>query len=922
MPLQMRCTSCDADFKVREDLVGKKVRCPQCKEPILVTASKQPKAPDKPPCRSRSEENERDEPIPSSRKRNLLIGAGVGGALLIALIVVVVVVNSKDDKDTKPPPPVVDARKDQSKKDADKKDADKKDRKDKKDADRKDADKKDADKKDDKGKIEPFQVARWELKPDPGADMSKGKEAPAQTEFFKKGMGGIYLLWPDSPSPYTVAIHDKWYRVDTQTGEYSGFTFNSIPQGTTASADCKHVAVRKKDGEKWSILIHSTTDGKEAGCVESTDHRIIVHAFGPSGQYLVRKEPKKGSAPWIYEVWDFVGGKKLVDFSPVSARNEASAREVRAFSPGRRYFVEAAYEIIRLIDLTTGKEVGRIENVPRDQVEAAFFSPDGSEFTIYLADRRVLSWDVSTGKNSVDFKFHTDPKTLGEFAYAYKGPILQWLPDNSGWLLYGRTIIDRATHSVIYEQKKPADQGRLVSQYHLFGCTDTTGLRYDVLPRDAILASMKETAEKRGPLLTEFPAPTMGDLSAVRELKKPGDGATAWQMKPKPLPKPDRNHTDAAILLKGTYKRADIRKVLFPRDVPTQVLVAVVSGKNRTFCVDRFDLTTGNQVERVELCPAGAIEKIDAFGATLEKLLLDVSPDGRRLLVCSDHRSFERSRVDVFSLKDSKHLCGWVVHPEGYPGRKAGVIEAQFAGNDHVLTCLYYGRINLWSVPDCKAVYKLDGYEGGIHVYPAGDYFFACNGKTLDVLETMSGEPRGRLEYPQKTVGTFIEGHCSADGTRLIARIKEVGINGAFHVAWWDLTKGSFGEASDLFTDTKDLHWISNDFYWTGTDIASPKVKQHIRSFPRSFQVPTGVGPDGRHWVIRTKEGTQDQVELIALTFPDAELEELARAVQSGPFTVERTSSPAIIPGTFRINAAGGKTFDVPLKSTKWPDGK
>ena len=86
--------------------------------------------------------------------------------------------------------------------------------------------------------------------------------------------------------------------------------------------------------------------------------------------------------------------------------------------------------------------------------------------------------------------------------------------------------------------------------------------------------------------------------------------------------------------------------------------------------------------------------------------------------------------------------------------------------------------------------------------------------------------------------------------------------------------------------------------------------------------MPTGVGPDGRYWAIRAKEGTQDQVELIALTFPDAELEALAESVKSGPFKVERTSSPAIIPGTFRIDVAGRKTFDIPLKSTKWPDGK
>lgn len=206
MPLQISCNSCGAAFKVREDLVGKKVRCPKCKEPVLVTAAKQLKAPAEPPRRSRSKENDREEQLPSSRKRNLLIGAGVGGALLIAVIVVVVV-NSRDDKDTKPPTPVVDVRKDQSAKDADKKDADWKDRKDRKDADKKDRkdadkkDKKDGDKKEDREKIEPFKVARWQLQPDPGADMSKAKDAAAQAEFFKKGMGAFISSGRILPAP-------------------------------------------------------------------------------------------------------------------------------------------------------------------------------------------------------------------------------------------------------------------------------------------------------------------------------------------------------------------------------------------------------------------------------------------------------------------------------------------------------------------------------------------------------------------------------------------------------------------------------------------------------------------------------------------------------------------------------------------------
>ena len=56
---------------------------------------------------------------------------------------------------------------------------------------------------------------------------------------------------------------------------------------------------------------------------------------------------------------------------------------------------------------------------------------------------RILAIDVVQGKIVADHSFPQPLNLMVPNAFASSSPALQWVPDNSGWLAYGDTIIDR-----------------------------------------------------------------------------------------------------------------------------------------------------------------------------------------------------------------------------------------------------------------------------------------------------------------------------------------------------------------------------------------------------------------------------------------------------------------------------------------------
>lgn len=77
MAIRVTCESCDHEFTTRDDNAGRRVRCPECSEPISVSAKRKGKSKKK-----------------SGGNQTVLIASIAGGVVAVAAIVIAVVMSS------------------------------------------------------------------------------------------------------------------------------------------------------------------------------------------------------------------------------------------------------------------------------------------------------------------------------------------------------------------------------------------------------------------------------------------------------------------------------------------------------------------------------------------------------------------------------------------------------------------------------------------------------------------------------------------------------------------------------------------------------------------------------------------------------------------------------------------------------------
>jgi predicted Zn finger-like uncharacterized protein len=102
MTISVACPSCESGLKVKEELAGRKVKCPKCGSPIDVPEEEAAASANE-YGRPRKKKRHDDEDAPRKKRKKkrsntgLLIGLLVGGALLIiAVVVVLIIINAKE----------------------------------------------------------------------------------------------------------------------------------------------------------------------------------------------------------------------------------------------------------------------------------------------------------------------------------------------------------------------------------------------------------------------------------------------------------------------------------------------------------------------------------------------------------------------------------------------------------------------------------------------------------------------------------------------------------------------------------------------------------------------------------------------------------------------------------------------------------
>jgi hypothetical protein len=107
---------------------------------------------------------------------------------------------------------------------------------------------------------------------------------------------------------------------------------------------------------------------------------------------------------------------------------------------------------VRLIDLQTGTAAGELvvpECPPFVRPDAMVFSDDGTELTFVFnwsntspLPRRLLAWDLRTGKVSADFRFEQGEISPSETVHRPVEVL------RGGWLVRGSQFVDRKTGEV------------------------------------------------------------------------------------------------------------------------------------------------------------------------------------------------------------------------------------------------------------------------------------------------------------------------------------------------------------------------------------------------------------------------------------------------------------------------------------------
>ncbi len=324
-------------------------------------------------------------------------------------------------------------------------------------------------------------AAEWELKPDPvaGPPAAKIEVSPTLDMSFPQDRGGTGndLLYPSGPSSMVLLGHGSGSNLrevwDLATMKRVGQISQRLEGNKAALSPDGKWLVMVKSGFTSSLDVWSCETGNRKQSIDLPQGSVDFVDFGPPGTVvtLMSGQERKG-----IDVWDIETGKLK---QAMSGDIETGDKGV-AISPGRNLLaaVRQHKNELLLYDLNKGKP---IEVISLGKPQGSFwfdclalqFAPDGTEvagiFRSSADNMQLRSWNLGTGKNVVDLRV---PSDLGNSAISYPSRALEWMPDGSGWLLWGKSILDRNSGWVVWNFKPVAGEiitptRRLLDNDHL-----------------------------------------------------------------------------------------------------------------------------------------------------------------------------------------------------------------------------------------------------------------------------------------------------------------------------------------------------------------------------------------------------------------------------------------------------------------------
>ncbi|HBI45068.1 MAG TPA: hypothetical protein DDY78_19750, partial [Planctomycetales bacterium] len=398
-------------------------------------------------------------------------------------------------------------------------------------------------------------------------------------------------------------------------------------------------------------------------------------------------------------------------------------------------------------------------------------------------------------------------------------------------------------------------------------------LLFEALPADRIAAALKAVREGQDADTASMPTVKAADWTAVKELPAPA-GAVEWKAVADNAPAAKGVLGKTPIPLTG--KAANVQRILFSRPDIGQAAVLVVPeaaglSARQQVRVERYDLTDGKHLGGADLFAAEFPKEMPGRPQSTATLDADLSPDGAMIAVREPKTG---KRIDVWSMAEGKHVVGWLPYEKEGDGR---VHWFAFLDAKHLLTLGGVGKLTLWEIPECKALYTV-AFVRDLPALSAGrKYLAAFTGSNFEVLEAATGERVGQLFRPNAQ-GAQATAY-SRDGRELAAVLTTAE---GLRLVRWDAVTGAVKDEFAVSPGGNELEWCGPDHILFGSTLFDLKLK-----WPIALYTLPGLGraattsPDGRYWFAAARNPNAPPL-LSAQTLPDDATRQLATQAAGG----------------------------------------
>ena len=687
--------------------------------------------------------------------------------------------------------------------------------------------------------------AGWELKidpPNPALRLSIPGGAEMSITIPQGSGNGKKIVFPSSPSPFVALgtnegdrdVREIWdLRTKIRVGRLQG-KFDWDDKMVALSPDGMLIA--GKPSFRDVIEVRSTRTGRVSQTINLPGPFQDYVDFGPASTLLVGKIGDKS-----IRLYDLASGEPKLEI-PLPGHVE---RKSVAFSGNRKYLaaISGWEATLVIIDLASGDTLAQ-EPVPKETCLGLAFSPDGKALAAafeHFGKNRIVVWNAADGGELSNQQTSEKADKIESPAW-YDGEGLSWLPDQSGFLILGHAIVDRISgkrvHTLPFDDhnfnvgpRRFVDNERMLIP---FGGNRT--LRVAPIPKEMVETAMKIVRAGGNAADAALPSLKPVDWSSVKTLTIPAS-VDSWNAKIDPIPA-GRRLISNPIPLK--VAEGEIRWVSIPSpEIPTAFVVGGVNTfakqpkdiEGQPGWVERFDLSSGRSLGRI---PTPGVCEVIAAGV-----------DGASVLLVE---SKARDRLDLLSGTGSP-LVSWRPYDKD-GGEARAVAWADFIDAKRLLTLSSTGKLVLWSLPDAKPVYSIEGAFQGKPVLSGGRKRIAgLSGENLVLLDTETGEALGELIGPRVTPGQRIELKglaFRADGLELSALYG----NAQFHRH--DLTSGKIlADFPSPAIGGSLAYYGADSVLIDGKTLVDLKVQRALWTYASGTF--SQRSPDGKHWLVASK---------------------------------------------------------------------